>query len=53
MVISDGQKRVMEVLQQKTQKAIELHENLTKAVNSTFVHNVKEFDKSIKKPNFI
>ena len=53
MVISDGQTRVMEVLQQKTQKAIELHENLTKAVNSTFVHNVKEFDKSIQKPNFI
>jgi hypothetical protein len=53
MVISDGQTRVMEALQQKTQKAIELHENLTKAVNSTFVHNVKEFDKSIQKPNFI
>ena len=52
MVISDGQTRVIEALQQKTKKAIELYENLTKAVNSSFVHNVKEFDKEIIKPKF-
>ena len=52
MVISDGQTRVIESLQQKTKKAIELYENLTKAVNSSFVHNVKEFDKEIIKPKF-
>lgn len=52
MVISDGQTRVIETLQQKTKKAIELYENLTKAVNSSFVHNVKEFDKEIIKPKF-
>lgn len=52
MVVSDGQTRVIEALQQKTIKAIELYENLTKAVNSSFVHNVKEFDKQIIKPKF-
>ncbi len=52
MVISDGQTRVVEALQQKTQKAIELYENLTKAVNSSFVNNVKEFNKEIIKPKF-
>lgn len=53
MVISDGQTRVMEALQHKTEKAIQLYENLTKAVNSSFVNNVKEFDKQIVKPNFL
>lgn len=53
MVISDGQTRVLEALQQKTQKAIELHKNLTKNVNSSFENKVKEFNKEIIKPNFI
>lgn len=53
MVISDGQTRVLEALQQKTQKAIELHENLTKNVNSSFVNIKKEFNKEILKPKFI
>lgn len=53
MVISDGQTRVMEALQYKTEKAIQLYENLTKAVNSSFVNNVKEFDKQIVKPKFL
>jgi ERCC4-related helicase len=53
MVISDGQTRVIEALQQKTQKAIELHENLTKNVNGVFTNKVKEFNKEIIKPNFI
>lgn len=52
MVISDGQTRVIEAIQQKTQKAIELHENLTKAVNTIYTHNQKEFNKSIIKPKF-
>jgi hypothetical protein len=52
MVISDGQTRVIEALQQKTQKAIELHENLTKNVNSVFIHKQKEFNKEIIKPKF-
>jgi superfamily II DNA or RNA helicase len=53
MVISDGQTRVLEALEQKTRKAIELHENLTKNVNSSFIHKTKEFNKEIIKPNFI
>jgi hypothetical protein len=53
MVISDGQTRVLEALQQKTQKAIELHKNLTENVNRSFENKVKEFNKQIIKPNFI
>jgi ERCC4-related helicase len=53
LVVSDGQTRVLEALQQKTQKAIELHENLTKNVNSVFIHKTKEFDKEIVKPKFL
>ncbi len=53
MVISDGQTRVIEALQQKTQKAIELHKNLTKNVNSSFEHKTKQFNKEVIKPNFI
>jgi hypothetical protein len=52
IVISDGQSKIIEALQQKTKKAIELYENLTKEVNSSFVHNVKKFNKEIIKPNF-
>jgi hypothetical protein len=53
MVISDGQTRVIEALEQKTKKAIELHENLTKNVNRSFENKVKEFNKEIIKPNFL
>jgi ERCC4-related helicase len=53
VVISDGQTRVIEALEQKTKKAMDLYKNLTKEVNSTFVHEVKEFDKQIVKPKFI
>ena len=53
LVISDGQTRVLEALEQKTEKAIKLYENLTKNVNQDFTHVVKEFDKEIIQPNFI
>lgn len=53
LVISDGQTRVMEALEQKTKKAIELHKNLTENVNRNFTHKVKEFDKNINTPKFI
>ena len=53
MVISDGQTRVLEALEQKTQKAIELHKNLTENVNRSFENKVKEFNKEIIKPNFL
>ena len=53
LVVSDGQTRVLEALQQKTQKAIELHENLTKNVNRQFTNVNKQFNKEIIKPSFI
>lgn len=53
LVISDGQTRVLEALEQKTQKAIELHRNLTENVNSSFENKVKEFNKEIIKPKFL
>lgn len=53
LVISDGQTRVMEALEQKTKKAIELHKNLTENVNRNFTHVTKEFNKEIIKPKFL
>lgn len=53
MVISDGQQRVLDAIQQKTDKAIQLHEQLTKNVNGLFVNNTKEFNKQIITPKFI
>jgi len=52
MVVSDGQTRVLEALQQKTQKAIELHKNLTDNVNRGFTNITKEFNKEIIKHKF-
>lgn len=52
LVISDGQTRVLEALQQKTEKAIKLFENLTKNTNTTFIDNKKQFNKEIIKPKF-
>ena len=53
MVISDGQTRVLEALQQKTEKAVQLHKHLTENVNRSFENKVKEFNKEIIKPKFI
>ncbi len=53
LVISDGQERVMESLQQKTQKAIELYENLVANANRDFSMTVKEFDKTVQLPGFL
>jgi hypothetical protein len=52
MVISDGQTRVLEALEQKTKKAIELHMNLVKNVNTEFIDLKKDFDKELIKPKF-
>jgi superfamily II DNA or RNA helicase len=53
MVVSDGQTSVLESLQKKTQKAIELHTNLTNNVNGSFEYITKEFNKEIIKPKFL
>jgi len=52
MVISEGQTRVLDALEQKTKKAIQLHKNLTDNVNSSFVECKKQFNKDIIKPRF-
>jgi Helicase conserved C-terminal domain len=53
MVISEGQERVMEALEQKTGKAIELYENLVQAANRDFSHITKEFNQTIQLPEFL
>ena len=52
MVISEGQERVMEALQQKTAKAIELYENLVSSVNN-YKEIKKEFNQTAVKPLFL
>lgn len=52
-VISDGQTRVIQAIDQKTQKAIELYENLTANVNRNYTHKIKQFDKPMLKPSFV
>jgi hypothetical protein len=53
LVISDGQKRVIDALEQKTKKAIELHYNLTKNVNGVYHNKIKEFSQTATKPIFL
>lgn len=53
LVVSDGQQRVLDAIQQKTEKAKQLHNNLTANVNGTFENIKKEFNKPIQKPKFI
>lgn len=53
IVASDGQERVLEALEQKTQKAIQLHQNLVNAVNAEFNDVRREFKNEAKLPKFI
>lgn len=53
MVISEGQERVLEALQQKTQKAIDLYENLVANANQDFSYAKREFMNSGKMPSFL
>jgi len=53
MVISEGQERVMQSLQEKTDKAIQLYENLILNVNRDFNNQVKQFNKNLILPSFI
>ena len=53
LVISDGQRRVIDALKQKTQKAMELYTNLTKAVNESFTDSKKEFTKPTQLPQWM
>lgn len=53
MVISEGQERVLEALEQKTKKAISLYENLVENANRDFTIKTKEFNQSVKLPEFL
>lgn len=53
VVVSSGQHRVLEALQQKTAKAVELYENLVAASNQEFTHTIKPFDKDVSLPGFL
>lgn len=53
MVISEGQTRVIEALEQKTRKAIELYGKLVSAANRDFTFSKKEFNQTIKLPEFL
>lgn len=53
LVISDGQKRVIETLLYKKNKAKDFSETINKAVNKQIDLSVKPFDKQIIKPSFL
>lgn len=53
LVVSDGQQRVLDTIEQKTAKAIKLHESLLHNVKNSYTHSQKEFNKEIIKPKFI
>ena len=53
MVISEGQERVMEALEQKTQKAIDLYANLVAQANRKFINKTSEFSTPLEIPEFM
>jgi Helicase conserved C-terminal domain. len=53
LVVSEGQERVMQALEEKTKKAIELYGNLVASANRDFSFKIKEFQNTGKLPSFI
>ena len=53
MVISEGQERVLEALNQKTKKAIELYANLVANANRDFSHVTRDFNNTGRLPMFL
>ncbi|MEK7138188.1 MAG: DEAD/DEAH box helicase [Patescibacteria group bacterium] len=53
LVFSDGQKKVLDALLAKTEKANQLFDKLNSTLNSDFNIQNKEFDKPILLPNFL
>jgi hypothetical protein len=53
MVYSDGQKRVLDSLMAKAEKANQLFDKLNTSVNSGFKDTIKNFDTQIQKPSFL
>jgi hypothetical protein len=53
LVLSDGQKRVIDTLLYKTNKAIEFTDLIQKNVNGLVNLDKKQFTKTIEKPKFL
>jgi len=53
LVYSDGQKRVLDGLIAKAEKANELFNKLNSSINSTYINNKSEFNKQLTKPSFL
>lgn len=53
LVISDGQKRVIDTLKYKTNKAIEFNKLIQSNINGIVNHTSKEFNKDFLKPKFL
>lgn len=53
LVISEGQERVMQAIQQKAKKAQDLYRELVDAANSSYEVTIKEFDKRVIAPSFL
>ena len=53
IVYSDGQKRVLDALLAKTEKANQLFDKLNSSINNKFVDTKKEFNKDIITPSFL
>jgi hypothetical protein len=53
MVLSEGQKRMVEAINQKRDKAENLYQKLTDAVNRVYDERYSEFDKKVALPGFL
>ena len=53
LVYSDGQKRVIDSLVAKAEKANELFSKLNASINTNYRTSVKEFDKPVQLPTFL
>lgn len=53
MVLSEGQKRMVEAISQKREKAENLYKKLTDAVNRVYDERYSEFNKKVALPGFI
>ncbi len=52
-VLSDGQSRVVDAIEYKTNQADELYNLLNKSLNGKVILDKKEFNQNINKPNFL
>ena len=53
LVFSDGQKRVLDSLLAKAEKANQLFDKLNKSLHKEYEANIKKFDKEVIKPTFL